>query len=164
MELRATTEADLGVVIAIEAAPEVARWVTVWPRERHLQAIGSDDEAHLLALDRGEIAGYVLLAGLSNPHRSIELRRIALAADRRGRGLGRETLDLALELAFQHYLAHRVWLDVLPENEVARNLYASAGLVNEGVMRDAHLHADGSFSPLLLMSTLRGEWERAESE
>jgi RimJ/RimL family protein N-acetyltransferase len=155
--LRETVEAALPAVIAIESATEVARWVTVWPHERHRRAISDPDEAHLTAADGEEIIGFVLLAGLAGPHRSVELRRIAIA--RRSAGLGRKTLNLALELAFGHYQAHRVWLDVLPDNERARRLYISCGFVQEGLLREAHLHPDGSFSPLLLMSTLRTDRE-----
>ncbi|MHB8532391.1 MAG: GNAT family N-acetyltransferase [Solirubrobacteraceae bacterium] len=162
--LRPTTEADLDAVTAIETAPDAACWLTVWPRERHLRAVEDSDIDHLVAVAGPEVCAFVLLLGLDSPHHTVELRRIAVAPARRGGGIGRETLDLALQRAFGHHRAQRVWLDVLPANTVARGLYARAGFIEEGVMREAYRHPDGGFSPLLLMSTLRGEWSGAAND
>lgn len=158
LTLRETAEEDLPAVLALEADPDVAPWITAWPAERHLRAIRVPDEAHLAFWDGTLHAGFLLLAGIRNENRSVELRRIALR--RRGEGLGSAALDLALTHAFGGCGAHRVWLDVLEENIRAQRLYDRAGFAVEGVMRDAHLLPDGSFVPLRLMSTLRGDWER----
>jgi hypothetical protein len=65
-----TQEDDLGWVMTLEADPEVARWITVWPADRHRLAISAPDEAHLTVNFAGEHVGFVLLAGLDSPHRS----------------------------------------------------------------------------------------------
>jgi len=44
------------------------------------------------------------------------------------------------------------------ENERARRAYAKAGF-EEGVRRDYHRDADGSFRSMRLMSLLSPEWE-----
>jgi diamine N-acetyltransferase len=108
----------------------------------------------------GERPGFVILA-LNRPHNAIELRRIAIA--RRGIGLGRAALEATLDHAFGSCAAHRVWLDVMLDNERARGLYESAGFVAEGVMRDAHRLGD-SYLPLCLMSILEPEWRERRRE
>jgi diamine N-acetyltransferase len=144
----------------LEADPEVARWVTVWPADRHRLAISAPDQAHLTVNFAGEPVGFVLLAGLSGPHHAIELRRIVIA--RRGLGIGRAALDAVLDHAFGPGAAHRVWLDVMLDNDRARRLYESVGFLAEGVMRDAHRSGD-RYLPLCLMSILEPEWRERRS-
>lgn len=154
--LRPTASSDLAAVLEIEGDPEVSPWVTRWPADRHLEAIGSPDEAHLSILENDQLVGFVLLAGLNAPERVIELRRIAIS--RRGGGIGRAALIQTLDLAFSELRAERVWLDLLPHNERARHLYESSGFTLEGLLEDAHPSPDGLL-PLLVMSIGREEWE-----
>lgn len=156
--LRATVEADLPAVLALEADPDVAPWITSWPAARHREAISDPDQAHLTFIDGDRSVGFLLLAGLTGQNRSVELRRIALS--RRGEGLGAAALTLTLEHAFGSCAAHRVWLDVLPDNARALRLYERTGFLAEGLLREAHLLPDGSFASLRLMSILHEEWAR----
>ena len=70
-------------------------------------------------------------------------------------------MDLALGYAFDVLSALRVWLDVLPANARALRLYRSAGLVDDGVIEDAHLLPDGSLAETRLMSIRAERWSRA---
>lgn len=149
LKLRETVERDLPEVMAIEGDPDVSPWITVWPAERHRRALAEPDEAHMI-FSHGRTVGFLLLAGLNDPHRSIELRRIALSC--RGAGLGAGALDLALGYAFDVLDGRRVWLDVLPGNARALLLYERAGFADDGPAPHRHLLPDGSSLPLRLMS------------
>jgi diamine N-acetyltransferase len=151
MELRQTTAAEIDFVIVLEGEPEAARFIEAWPVGRHLAAIRDPDYAHLIAVEADEPVGFVILAGLRDPNECVELRRVVVGTP--GRGLGREVLGLVLDHAFGELGAHRVWLDVKPDNARARYLYASLGFEQEGVMRDALRTADG-YEPLVLMAKL----------
>ena len=83
----------------------------------------------------------------------------ALSVAARGRGLGREALELVLDHAFGELGAHRVWLDVKVDNERARRACAAAGFVDEGVLRDALL-TGGRVESLAVLSILEHEWSR----
>ena len=155
-----TRQEDLEWVMALEDDSEVARWITVWSAERHRLAISASDEAHLTVNFGGEPVGFVLLAGLNGSHNAIELRRIVIA--RPGQGLGRAALEATLEHAFGSCEAHRVWLDVMLDNDRARRLYESIGFLAEGIMRDSHLDG-GRYLPLCLMSILAPEWRQRRS-
>jgi RimJ/RimL family protein N-acetyltransferase len=150
LRLRESVVQDLPFVLATEADPDVAPWVDSWTRERHLQAISDDDEAHLVFCERDETVGFLLLAGLGSPGDTIELRRIALS--RRGTGLGAGAIELALGYAFEVRGAGRVWLDVLADNVRATRLYRRAGFADDGLAPKPHLLPDGSSVPLRLMS------------
>lgn len=156
IELKPTTEFDLGVVLAAEADDDTSKYIIPWPRERHLAALADSDCAHLMICDigSGEYLGFVLLYGMASQNRSIELRRIVCT--RKGCGVGRATIQEIKRLAFGRLNAHRLWLDVKSKNIRARRLYASEGFIEEGVMRECLLEGDG-FESLVLMSILQAE-------
>lgn len=139
----------------LEADPEVGRFIDPWTEERHRRCIEATDEAHLLVVDGERVLGFVLLAGLNNEHRSVELRRIVIGD--RGKGTGRAALRLVLQEAFSALGAHRVWLDVKPDNARARRAYAAMGFIEEGVLRDA-LRTERGYESLILMSILAPDW------
>ncbi len=156
LKLRDTLVSDLPDVLAIEAEPDVARWVSGWPADRHRRAISDPDEAHMVFCRRGAVVGYLLLAGLSSAAQSLELRRIALRT--RDEGLGADALELALGYGFDVLGADRVWLDVLEDNARARRLYDRAGFTDDGLAGGPHLLPDGTAVPLRLMSIRQERW------
>jgi RimJ/RimL family protein N-acetyltransferase len=156
LELRYSTEADLPQVLTLEADPDVAPWITRWPRERHLRAISDPDETHMTFWDGNRREGYLLLAGVSDDTGAIELRRIVLA--RRGAGHGAQALRLALRHCFGELVAARVWLDVVPTNERALRLYAQIGFSGEGPPSGLHPLPARLIAPLRVMSISRERW------
>ncbi len=159
LALAGTEPGDLAAVLDLEADPDVAPWILAWPRERHLRAITEPDEAHLTFSGVHGFAGFALLAGLSGPERSIELRRIALV--RRGRGAGWSALQLVLGEAFHVRGAKRVWLDVVPGNAPAIRLYEEAGFRSDGPGEMTHLLPGGGLERLRVMSISAGDWAPA---
>jgi diamine N-acetyltransferase len=150
VELRDTVPADVDFILALEADPAAAPFIEAWPAARHRAALADPDIAHLQVVDHGQRAGFVILAGLTNPNDCVELRRIVV--DPPGRGLGRTVLALVLDYAAIHG-AHRLWLDVKPDNARARRLYTALGFEEEGILRDA-LKADAGYESLILMAML----------
>ncbi len=73
-----------------------------------------------------------------------------LAAELRGRGLGRRMLDAALEIARAEG-ALKIELEVFTDNEPALGLYRSAGFVVEDVRPGAYPRADGSVKSSVVM-------------
>jgi len=157
VSLRPGTAHDVDFVVAVEADPEVARWIDAASSARHASVLDDPDLMHLIACADGRDVGFVLVAGLTSSHGNVELRRIAMRE--RGRGYGRRTLVAAVDWAFTERGAHRVFLDVQIENAAARGLYVSCGFREEGVMRDALRVGDG-WASLVLMAQVRDEWEQ----
>jgi len=98
--------------------------------------------------------GFVLLAGLTNPHQNMEFRRIVVTA--KGKGYGRAAVRAVKHFAFREHNAHRLWLDVKQHNTRARQLYESEAFVFEGVLREC-LKTETGFDSLVVMSTLATE-------
>ena len=70
----------------------------------------------------------------------------------RGRGGGRMLIEAAL--ASMPADAHKVELEVFPDNKVAIGLYRSLGFEEEGLRRDHYRRADGSLRSALIMARL----------
>ena len=160
VRLRSTTEEDLERVLALEADPDNAPFILRWPRDAHLAAISDPDRAHLMVEARvsGQIIGYLILAAIQSPHRSIEFVRITI--DRKGEGYGRECLRAVKRLAFETLGAHRLWLDVMDHNTRAKALYLAEGFVEEGTLRQS-IEVDGRRVSLIVLSMLEPEYRQA---
>jgi diamine N-acetyltransferase len=161
LSFRLATAADLAVICQAAGHPENAPFITPWSDERYQAALTHPDEALWVVEARAEIAGFILLAGLTSPHRSIELRRLVMI--HKGQGYGRFALDWAQRQAFEGYQAHRLWLDVKTNNPGAFRLYQRMGFVLEGTLRDSLLTSDGQYLSVQLMSMLRAEYEQRQA-
>ncbi|MGF1458318.1 MAG: GNAT family N-acetyltransferase [Leptolyngbyaceae cyanobacterium] len=156
--LRPTTAEDLEFVLQAESAAHAAGFVRLWTRDRHQQAFHEPDERHWIAVDdHHQIrVGYLILMGVEDPDRSLLIKRIVVTQT--GRGYGRCVLEAALKIAFLELGAHRVWLDVMEDNERARSLYRQLGFVEEGCLRESVKRGD-QFISMWLMSMLRAEFD-----
>ena len=107
----------------------------------------------LVADEDGELAGYVALGSAtpleSNRH-VVCIHGLAVAAEYRGRGLGRALVEAAAAEATRRG-ARKLSLRVLGDNTVARGLYESCGFAVEGVLRDEFL-VDGRYVDDVLMA------------
>ncbi|UFJ39275.1 GNAT family N-acetyltransferase [Brevibacillus humidisoli] len=163
IRLRHAGRDDLPFILRTEGETENRQYVSQWSGEQHHTAMLNNDYAYLLieALAERRPLGYVIIAGLKNPNRSVELLRIALAE--RGKGYGREALQLIKHWVFTECRAHRLWLDVKEGNGRAQHLYRSEGFVIEGTLREC-IKVEGSsddYESLIVMSILSGEYGTA---
>jgi RimJ/RimL family protein N-acetyltransferase len=76
----------------------------------------------------------------------------------RGRGYGKEAMNLLLNYGFNHMKLHRIQLNVLEFNLSAINLYEKSGFKKEGVFREFVLRDNKRYN-LLLYGLLKNEWE-----
>lgn len=156
-QLRQTLPEDLDFVLTIETAAHAAGYVQQWSRDRHQQALQHPDERHWIVMDAAtdRAVGYVILWGAQDPSQCLHIKRIVISEP--GQGYGHAALQQVLNIAFMELQAHRVWLDVMEDNERARSLYQRLGLVEEGRLREAAKTPMG-FKSLWLMSMLRTEF------
>ena len=161
MFLRPANPTDLPHIAALERAPEARDFVGRWSEERHHAAlIGGDARYFVCETATGELAAFVILRGLNEDSRAIELKRIVVAVPERG--LGSRILEELIRMVFEEFHAHRFFLDVFEDNLRARHLYERFGFQYEGVLREAALR-DGAYCNLCLMSLLDREYARRSS-
>lgn len=164
LALRPTMLSDLEYVVAVENDGANRPFITPWDRTQHDGAVRFPDFRHFI-VEAGpafERAGFVILQGCRNPHRSVELKRIVLQREGQGQGLGRACVQLLKHMAFTDLGAHRFWLDVKSLNERALALYRSEGFVEEGRLRESvRLMGGGAdgYDSLVVMSMLDREYQ-----
>ena len=152
---------DLDFVISVEQDTANRPFITPWERTQHEGAIRFPDSRHF-TVEAGvgyPSAGFVILQGCRNPHRSIELKRMVLLPSVQGAGIGRTCIRLLAAMAFRDLGAHRFWLDVKGRNLRAQALYLSEGFVEEGRLRES-VRTDDGFDSLIVMSMLEYEHAR----
>ncbi len=157
IRLRNSREDDLDFILGAEQSAENCAFVNVWTCEQHRAAFASEDSSHFIIENAdGKQVGYVILAGLTNEHKSVEFRRIVKTG--KNQGYGKEALREIKRFAFEESNAHRLWLDVKEHNERARHIYEAEGFITEGVLREC-LKTENGFESLVVMSMLRVEYE-----
>lgn len=130
-------------------------------REEHEQWLARLDERRreFVVLDAGtsQPLGTASLSDVDARSGQAELGILIGEKSAWGRGIGRAAILALLKVAFDELVLHRVYLRVFPDNERALRLYASAGFVREGLLREA-VRKDGRFRDLVVMSILDREW------
>lgn len=101
--------------------------------------------------------GRVIISRIDSHYRSLDITKIYVGGDMRGKGIGRETLKGLLKYFFETMKMERVTLDYFTGNVRAAELYRSLGFVDEGVARNA-CSKDGVYYDLNLMSMLSSEY------
>lgn len=143
-------------VVALEADSATQPFIVPWSLERHRSALRDPDLRHLLLVGPNGAVGFAILAGLRDSPAVVELRRLVIAPEDRGRGFGRTALGVLINHVFDDLGAHRLWLDVVTDNARARGLYVSRGFRPEGVLRDHLATADG-FRSVEVLAILASE-------
>lgn len=158
VRLRPTMSSDLDFVISVEQDSANRPFITPWERTQHEGAIRFPDFRHFIVEAGTDYAsaGFAILQGCRNPHRSIELKRIVLQPAAQGAGVGRSCIRLLAQMAFRDLGAHRFWLDVKGLNTRAQALYRSEGFVEEGRLRESVRTGEG-FDSLIVMAMLEHE-------
>jgi RimJ/RimL family protein N-acetyltransferase len=156
MEVQAATKSDIPAIMRIERMEGYARRVGRWDAEQHAAEIEKPSSRYFLARDGIEVAGFAILQSVGSENQCVRLKRIAV--QNAGRGFGSRFLRSILQICFDDLAAHRVDLFVFVDNERAYRAYLKTGFVEEGVVRDLHRDADGSFRSMRLMSMLKQEW------
>ena len=103
------------------------------------------------------IIGTCQLFNIDYINRNAELQIRIAPEEQRGKGYGRQAIQLLLDYAFKDLGLHRVFLRVFSTNENAIKDYKKIGFSTEGVMRDAS-YIDGKFVDIIIMAILKSEY------
>ena len=153
--IRPAQPSDLPFILTLEQSFAELGLVGSDSAEVHTGRMESTDASYFIVEHESQAAGYILLCGLDSSHRSIELKRIAIASP--GKRIGRQALRQVMGRVFNDLAAHRLRLDVYSDNLRAQRAYQAAGFVEEGVQREC-IWQRGRFRSLVLMSILEREF------
>lgn len=167
VRLRSHREDDLKNIVAWINNPAVTRYLSmmrprsvVEEREWLQRAMRNEDPGSFgLVIESAdaEYLGSVGLIHIDPRNRCAEVGLVIARPEDWGRGFGTEALTLMLRHAFEEMNLHRVMLRVYDFNERAVRSYASAGLKEEGRLREA-LFRHGAWHDVILMAILAREF------
>jgi len=126
-------------------------------RQRYLDIIEADNWGSLVATERDQaIVGQIWLKDIRG---LIEIGML-VSPQRRGRGIGSALLTAALDWARARD-AHKITLQLWPDNEAARQLYRKFGFVEEGHLRRQWKRRNGEIWDSIIMGLQLQEGPRA---
>jgi RimJ/RimL family protein N-acetyltransferase len=141
----------IGREVPFDEAETRDRWATTIGAEGHFNSVaeipgrfaGVDDPPAY-----GDLVGYLHL-GVA-PYGVAELG-MHVAADVRGRGIGRALLDDAIDWARTEPSVHKIALEVWPHNEAAIALYRRCGFEQEGYLHRHYRRRNGDLWDAVVM-------------
>jgi putative acetyltransferase len=158
MKVRPATIEDCGAIArGMKVVADEGRWLATEAgasledlEQRFRAAVEWDGQLLLVLEDGSELVGSLGL----HPSSTAGVLSLGMwvLPGRRGRGGGRMLIEAAL--ASVPADAHKVELEVFPDNEVAIGLYRSLGFEEEGLRRDHYRREDGSLRSALIMARL----------
>jgi diamine N-acetyltransferase len=134
MILRQATPHDLPFLLELERRFCILGLVHIENAATHRRKMVDANCAYFIAEEPHRPIGYVILRGLHETSRSVELQRIVVAEP--GRGLGARTLELVVDKVFREFGALRLWLDVFEDNLRARHVYRKTGFIEESAPQE----------------------------
>ena len=126
-----------------------------------LDAVGADATRVTFVIhDRLDMApiGTTSITQIDDRDRTCEIDIAIMAIDRRGKGLGTESVLLVTDYAIQALGMHNVQLRVYAYNHPAIRAYVKAGFREFGRRREAWLH-NGRRWDIVFMDVLASEWK-----
>ena len=150
--------------------PDVARWMSdadVSGREAHRvwfdQLQGDPDIRGWMIQSGGRPAGLLTLTGPAGHHRRAAWNWFIGDRDARGRGVGRAAQVLGLDQAFGVLSLHKVFAEVMADNDAAMKVQIGVGFRREGYLR-GHVLKDGAPRDVVMLGILAKEWAALAAE
>jgi aminoglycoside 6'-N-acetyltransferase len=140
--------------------PEVAPWWGNCDADRLRADLDHPDSAMFAVELEGEVIGVLEITEELEPDYRHAALDISLRSDHHGRGLGQETLRVAIQHLIEERGHHRFTIDPSVENERAIRCYTAVGFRPVGVMRRHERAPDGRWRDGLLMDLLAEELRR----
>jgi RimJ/RimL family protein N-acetyltransferase len=101
--------------------------------------------------------GWIDLKNFDRANRNAELGIAIGNKDYWGKGVGAEAIKCMIQLGFDEYELHKIWLRVDSDNTSAINCYRKVGFTSEGTLRQDRLR-DGQYIDRLRMSILQDDF------
>jgi ribosomal protein S18 acetylase RimI-like enzyme len=154
MDVRAPGREDLDALMEFFArVPESERtfFKEQLDRETVGRWLGEDRGRRGVAVEDGQIAGYVAVVRLTGWSDHVGEVRLVVDPARRGQGLGRALARWALLQALDCGLA-KLYVEVVAEQEGAVAMFTALGFQAEGLLRDHVRDRHGELRDLILLA------------
>jgi RimJ/RimL family protein N-acetyltransferase len=129
------TEADIPFIMSVERTLGYAALIGSFNADEHRRRIETTNTNYLLCHLGAEPVGFAVVRLDDDGMGNAQLHRIAMAQT--GLGHGSAFLRQICRLVFALHDVGRLWLDLLPSNVHAKDVYRRIGFIQEGTMRQA---------------------------
>ena len=102
------------------------------PKDMLMQYAGNNVFPFTAIDDNGKIVGHLILRYTDSSKTAIRLGFIIIDNQLRGKGYGKQMLELAIQKAKQNYNANKITLGVFDNNPSAIRCYESVGFITTG--------------------------------
>jgi ribosomal-protein-alanine N-acetyltransferase len=146
LNFRPMLETDLADILVIENSVYEFPWTeTIF---RDCLRVGYC--CWVISDDRGRISAYGVMSVAAG---ECHLLNLCVQKESQGRGLGGRLLEFLLDVARKHS-ADTAFLEVRPSNEIARQMYTSAGFNEVGMRRNYYPARHGREDAIIMARTL----------
>jgi diamine N-acetyltransferase len=98
--------------------------------------------------------GFTGLYNINYLNRNAESAIIIGEKNSRGKGIGKEALEIASEFAFKYLNLQLIYANILSSNSPSLNLYKGVGFEEEGVLRK-RIYRNGHWHDIVVLSLLK---------
>ena len=171
IRLRAIEEKDLPLIVKWRNQPDIYKYFyeyeplsLVMQRKWFEQFLDRKDEKmFIIEMIEGESIGTVGLTHIDMRSRKCEWGRWIIGeGTHRGKGYGLEVEILICKYVFEHLNMHKLYLEVLGDNDHVVDIHTKFGFTVEGRLRK-HVFKDNEYQDVITMGMLRDEYmERRE--
>ncbi len=163
--LRELKEEDMLVFNELANNPDIAQNVVGWSKPFTLfeqmqwyQNLGSDNNIRfsIANIEDSELYGTLIINDIDWKNRKCGLG-IKLVENSRGKGIGSESITLALKYIFEELNINRVGVNILGFNIPSQKIFKKNGFTQEGVLREA-VFKNGQYHDLYTFGLLKREY------
>ncbi len=162
--LRDVIPADAEQLYLWRRDPDVSRWMSdadfpdAAAHRAWVERLSAGGDRRGWVITRNDLpSGLLTLTGLDGPHRRAEWNWLIGEAQARGMGVGRAAQVLGLDRAFGDLGLHKVFSEVLADNDAALKAQAAAGFRREGYLPE-HVLMDGQPRDVVLLGMTAAMW------
>jgi UDP-4-amino-4,6-dideoxy-N-acetyl-beta-L-altrosamine N-acetyltransferase len=168
VRLRSVERADSERLLAWRNSPEVAAYmytdhkITQAEHDRWFAgALTAEDRRYWIIELDGEPVGLANLARIDPIVRRCDWAYYLAEPSTRGRGVGAQVEYIVLRHVFESMGYHKLWCEVLLDNEAVWKLHESFGFRREATYRE-HVCKGGRFQDVVGLGMLKADWEAAK--
>ena len=116
----------------------------------------------MTAFDESGVVGHFIIRYIGGNNKVVRFGWVVVDGSRRGRGLGREMLTLALKFAFEIHGAERVTIGVFENNPRAYKCYTSIGFSEDTAAPEMYAEVEGEKVRVIELAVTKEEYEAKE--
>lgn len=160
VHLREIEEEDLEIIVRWRNDPEIVKWLFSYlplcmaKQRRWYQSYVEDNTRQIFVIEvEKKPVGTIGLSCIDYRNQNGELG-ILIDKEWQEKGIGKESLSLLIEFAWNEMNLRKIKVKVFKENEAAINLYKSCGFTEEGILKK-EIYKNGEFKDVMIMAVMR---------